>query len=175
MSVVLLVASLLLVGAGIAKAARPADTWRALSRAGLPVGRSPSTVRAGATLEVAIGVAAILIGGPVPAALVSLSYGAFAVFIATALQQGWALASCGCFGEPDSPPTVGHVVLDALLAAGAALAAIDGVSPRASIERHPATGAVTVVMALVTTGLLYLVLARLPRLKVNPAPSEGRP
>ncbi|GAC1590805.1 MAG: hypothetical protein NVS3B21_08710 [Acidimicrobiales bacterium] len=171
----LLIASLLLVGAGVAKAARPADTWRALSRAGLPVGRGPSTVRAGAAAEVVIGVTAIVVGGPIPAAMVCLSYAAFAVFITIALRQGWALASCGCFGEPDSPPTVAHVMIDALLAVGAGLSAVDGVSPREAIGRHPATGAVTVIMALVTTGLLYLVFARLPRLRVVVASSGGRP
>ncbi|GAC1307975.1 MAG: hypothetical protein NVSMB16_04230 [Acidimicrobiales bacterium] len=175
MSVVLLVASLLLVGAGLAKAVRPGDTWRALSRAGLPVGRGPATVRVGASVEVAIGVTAILVGGPVPGAMVCLSYVAFAVFISVALGRGWALASCGCFGEPDSPPTVAHVVLDAVLAAGSALAAVDGVSPRDAVTRHPGTGVVTLSMALVTTGLLYLVFARLPRLRVSPASSGGRP
>lgn len=175
MSAVLLVASLLLVGAGVAKAVRPGDTWRALARAGLPVGRGPSVVRVGASAEAAVGVTALLVGGPVPGAMVSLSYVAFAVFISVALGRGWALASCGCFGEPDSPPTVAHVVLDAILAAGAALAAVDGVSPRDAITRHPGTGAVTLTMALVTTGLLYLVFARLPRLRVSPTPTGGRP
>lgn len=169
MSGALLVAALLLAGAGIAKAWRPHDTARALRRAGLPVGRGATVVRVGAVVEILVGLAAMAVGGPLPALGVAASYGAFAVFLALALGRGWALSSCGCFGEPDTPPTPLHLVLDVALAAGAAIAASSRRAPLAEAASRPLWGAGLVSLSVITAGLLYLVMARLPRLKVVPA------
>src|SRR5579871_2899030 len=96
-----LVAAVLLVWAGAAKAWRPGDTARALAVAHLPA--TPAAVRALALVEVAVGVGAVVAGGPALAAM-ACSYGGFAAFVGVALRQGWPLSSCGCFGEPDAPP-----------------------------------------------------------------------
>lgn len=166
MSGPLLVAALLLAGAGTAKARRPHDTARALRRAGLPVGAGGGVVRTVAVAEVVIGIAAMFVSGPAPAIAVAASYGAFAVFLALALGRGWSLSSCGCFGEPDTPPTALHLVLDVALAAGAALSATARRAPLAEVAHRPLWGVGLLAVSVVTAGLVYLVMARLPHLKV---------
>lgn len=169
MSGPLLVASLLLVGAGLAKFVRPHDTARAFRRAGLPVGRGPHVVRAGAGVETVVGIAGMTIGGPVAPLAVAASYACFAGFLVLALGRGWSLSSCGCFGEPDTRPTPLHVALDAVLAVGATAAVVDGRSPLSLALSRPIWGAGLFTLAVITAGLAYLVLARLPLLKVVPS------
>lgn len=165
MSGALMVASLLLIGAGGAKVVRPHDTVRAMRGAGLPVG--VRLVRSGALLEVGIGCAALTIGGPLPAGAVGVSYLGFAAFLAVAIGRGWSLSSCGCFGQPDTPPTPMHIVVDVVLAAGAGLAASGRGAPAlAVVAARPFPGVVTIAMATVTAGLVYLVLSRLPELEL---------
>jgi hypothetical protein len=156
-----LAAVILLGAAGIAKAIRPSDTSNALRRAGLRVGSG--AVRAGALAEVAVAAAALLAPGAVTGALVAAAYASFAGFIVVALRKDWPLASCGCFGRPDTPPTVAHAALDAGAAASAlwwALAWSGGaaVSRLGRLFFHqPWHGAPLVLVALVVAGLAYLV------------------
>jgi hypothetical protein len=152
----LLVGCLLLVGAGAAKTWRPYDTARALHV-------SPALVRAGAAIEVLAGAGAATVGGVVLTAAVAVSYAAFGGFVLVALARGWPLSSCGCFGEPDSPPTVLHVVVDAVLAL-VALGAIGTQAPLRAAWHRPGWGAAMVLVSMVTAGLAYLALTRLPRL-----------
>lgn len=109
--------ALLLGGAGAAKVRRPYDSAVALRAAGLPA--TPGRVRVAAAGEVAVAVAALAAPGPVPAALVALSYLGFAAFVAVALRRRLPLASCGCFGRPDTPPSLTHVVVNVAAAAAA--------------------------------------------------------
>ncbi len=103
-------ATILLGGAGAAKVARPADTATALRAAGLPA--APAWVRVGALVEVAVAVVALVAPGRIGGVLVAASYLGFAGFIAGALVRHWPVASCGCFGRPDTKPTVAHLVLN---------------------------------------------------------------
>ncbi len=122
-----LIAAGLLVVAGVAKAAQPGDTARAMA-ALLP--RSPSprllgwVVRAGALAEAALGAVALAFPRPITALLVALSYLCFFGVVAYARWRGGPLATCGCFGRPDTPPTFLHMVLDLALAAAAAVVAL---------------------------------------------------
>jgi hypothetical protein len=122
-----LIAAGLLVVAGVAKAARPDDTARALA-ALLPrppaLGRARSIVRVGALTEAALGAVALALPRPVTALLVALSYSCFAGVVAYVRRRGGPLATCGCFGRPDTPPTVLHLVLDLVLAAAAFVVAV---------------------------------------------------
>jgi hypothetical protein len=162
----LVAAAGLLVFAGAVKAWRPDDTARALRRAALPV--SPGLVRGFAGLEAAVGAGAVILGGPFLAGAVAVSYALFAAFVTAALLRGWPLASCGCFGESDSPPTIWHVVVDGAFALASAAAAIaGGPSPLALAARRPGWGATMVGLAMVVGGLAYLVMARLPRLRLE--------
>ena len=156
-----LAAITLLGAAGVAKALRPAETANALAAAGLPADRA--WVRAGAAGEVGLAAVAFLLPGPATGALVALTYGLFAAFIVLALRRGWALTSCGCFGQPDSPPTVAHAVLNAGAAACAVWWAVAwpagyGFSHLVRLFSHqPWHGGPLVFMSAVVVGLAYLI------------------
>jgi hypothetical protein len=156
-----LAAIALLGAAGVAKVMRPTDTSNALSAAGFPVGRN--WVRVGAAAETALAVAAFFVPGPATGALVALTYALFAGFIVVALQRGWALTSCGCFGRPDTPPTVAHAVLNAAAAASAvwwaaAWPAGYGWSHLVRVFSHqPWHGGPLLLVSAVVAGLAYVL------------------
>jgi hypothetical protein len=114
-----LVAAGLLAVAGAAKVIDPTMTAGALREMGLP--SSAGLVRVGAAAELALGIAAIVVGGPVLWGMVALSYAAFAVFVTAALATGRPIGTCGCFGRVDTPPARWHVALNVALALGAAV------------------------------------------------------
>lgn len=153
-------AGLVLALAGAAKVARPHDTARALRAAGLP--GAASLVRAGAAAEVVIGVAAVVTGSRLASALVAVSYLAFAVFVGQALMRRLPLATCGCMGEPDSPPTIAHVVIDLGLATVAAVAVVDPVTDVGhQLRAHPAEAVVLAALVAVAVHLTVTVLTAL--------------
>jgi hypothetical protein len=161
-------AALVLGVAGLTKMVRPHDTARALRVAGLPA--SPAVVRVGAAVEVAVAVAAWAAPGPVPAAAVAASYLAFAGFVALALVRGWPLATCGCFGRPDTPPRSVHVVIDAVAGAAALGWLVVGRGPAGPVVGgRAALIATTAVLAL----LAYLVLTTPPG-PARSVPGTGR-
>src|SRR6476469_1685085 len=90
-----LAAALLLVVAGVAKAIDPLSLVRALRAAGL-------TIRAPVLMRFVRAVAA--------------SYAGFTLFVLQALRTGSPLASCGCFGKADTPPTRLHAIVTGALA-----------------------------------------------------------
>ncbi|MFZ0251289.1 MAG: MauE/DoxX family redox-associated membrane protein [Acidimicrobiales bacterium] len=121
-----LVAAGLLCVAGAAKVLRPDDTARAMATllpGPPPAGLMRWLVRAGAMAEAALGAAAIALPRPATAALVALSYAAFFGVVVYARLRGRPLATCGCFGRPDTPPTALHLVIDVVLAGAAAAVA----------------------------------------------------
>lgn len=155
--------ALLLALAGVAKAVRPMPTVRALRSVSLP--GSVVAVRLLGAGEAVLAFTALMVAGPVPAALIALSYAAFAGFVLYARTRGGSISSCGCFGKPDSPPTVAHIVVNvaaALIAAAAA--AWPAGSPLHELAGSPAAGVALALLILVTTGLAYLALAEWPRL-----------
>lgn len=127
-----LVAAGLLCVAGLAKARRPDDTARALAPLlpGSPPLRAMRwTVRLAALAEATLGAVAIVFPRPATAALVALSYLCFFGLVAEARRRGGPLATCGCFGRPDTPPTALHLVMDFALGVVAVIVA-------ASAPRH---------------------------------------
>jgi hypothetical protein len=158
-----LIAAGLLVVAGVAKAARPDDTARAMT-ALLP-GTPPLLpmrwlVRAGALAEAALGLVAIAFPRPITAALVACSYVGFAGVVTIARWRGGPLATCGCFGRPDTPPTVLHLVFDLVLAAAALAVAVtaSGSSVLASVLSHMPWAGIPLLFAS-AVGLWLSVLA----------------
>jgi hypothetical protein len=143
---------LLLLVAGGAKAADPTRTAGALAALGWP--SSPALVRAGAVVEALVGAAALILGGLVVATLVTASYAALAVFVGLALRADTPVASCGCFGQEDTPPSVAHVVTNVVLALGALGAAAAGATPVADAS------APEVVAAVAVGALAYVVLTQ---------------
>lgn len=157
------VASALLALAGGAKLARPEPTVGALRSVGVPANRA--LAQAFGLSEVLLGSTAVVIGGAFAAALVALAYLAFAGFVAVALRKGGAVASCGCFGTDDSPPTVVHLALNTLAAAAAIGAALGGVGGIVTvIADQPAYGVPFVGFVVIGTWFAYLALSVLPTL-----------
>jgi hypothetical protein len=148
---------------GAAKAVRPDDTARALRALRLPHARW--LVRVGGAVEVVIALGALVVGGPMAAALVALSYVVFAAFVVAARRSGTPLSSCGCFGRIDTPPTTLHVVLD-LVAAGVAAAVAFGQPPVALadvVADQPLLGIPFLLLAVTGTYLVFLAFTALPK------------
>jgi hypothetical protein len=169
-----LIGCVLLVAAGAAKAARPDDTARALLLI-VPIRLRPlvhfralrTLIRILATGEVAVGILGVLFPRPLTGALVGVSYIAFAGVIAYARAHGGALASCGCFGTPDTPATYLHVAIDLAIGGSAvavALEASTGGSLVNVLARQPLHGLPLLALTAVGTGTAYLSLSGLARL-----------
>lgn len=157
-----LAAALLLVVAGVAKAMDPLPLARALRLAGVPL-RGPVLtpfVRVGALAEAGIGGAAVVWPGTLTATAIALSYAGFTLFVLRALRRGSPLATCGCFGATDTPPSRTHVAVTATLAGMAGAVAV---SP-GDLVLGPALLAVIGVLGY----LLYVVLAVLPLAQTRP-------
>jgi hypothetical protein len=173
-----LIAAGLLVVAGMAKAARPDDTARAM--AALLPGSPPLRplrwlVRTGALAEAALGAVAIVFPRPLTAALVALSYLAFAGVVALARWRGGPLATCGCFGRPDTPPTALHLILDLALAGAAAAVAVGATSAgtlAAQLAHQPWAGAPLLFVSAVGLWLTALALSALAALTAARRPSR---
>ena len=101
-------AALLAIG-GTSKLFRPANASHALRGLRLPA--APLGVRLLAVAEIGVAVGALAGGGPLAWLLVAAAYMGFAGFVALAMSRGGAVSSCGCFGAPDTPPTVVHVLV----------------------------------------------------------------
>ena len=159
------IAATLLVAGGLLKTARPADTATALRQSGLPA--TPLLVRVGGLVEAGIGIAALITGDRVTAVLVAASYAAFVVFVAVALRRQTPLASCGCFGKEDSPPTRLHVVLTGAAAAAAVAVAVQpGTGLGAVIRAQPLAGVPYLVLLVCGVAFAYLALTSLPKVLV---------
>ena len=177
---------LLLVGAGLAKVLRPADTARALAAVSAghgattrrlgPVG-ARRVVRLGAAAEAGLGLVGLLVLDSAIAGALALSYGAFAAYVVVARRRGGPLATCGCFGTPDTPATRLHVVVNLGLATAAlAVAVAVAVARNAGataltphvvagvLRRQPWHGVPLVLAALACAWCLFHVLSTLPRL-----------
>jgi hypothetical protein len=189
------VAAGLLVVAGVAKALRPDDTARALAElaagpgGGLRRAADGRTValrvarrlvRAGALAEAALGLVALALPRPVTAAFVAASYCVFAVVIALARHRGGALATCGCFGRPDTPPTAVHLIVNLVLGTGAlavAVSASGGGTLSAALAHQPWAGLPLLFVSAVGLWLTALALSALAALEgasrlVRPASAE---
>jgi hypothetical protein len=150
---------IVLAGAGLFKLAQPSDTARALAGAGLPARRS--LVRAGAGVELGVALLALLWSGRLGGVLVAASYTAFTVFVVAAVNRGWPLSSCGCFGKQDSRPSYVHAALDAGAAACAIMWAVsDPGSLRSVLASGTSVGISQAVVAIVVAGLAYAVWTR---------------
>ncbi|HZM55698.1 MAG TPA: MauE/DoxX family redox-associated membrane protein [Acidimicrobiales bacterium] len=162
------VACVLLVVAGIAKAIRPDDTARALAAATpLPMPLLRGVIRCGSIAEAALGAMALALPRTVSAGLVALSYLCFASVVAYARSKGGAISSCGCFGTPDTPATTLHVVVDVALGIAAALVASAG--PTGSIasvlSSQPLHGVPLVMVSGLCAWLTYLAISVLAELE----------
>jgi hypothetical protein len=111
----LLVASVVLCMAGIAKLRAPDAASRALAGGRLPAGRG--SVRLFALAELALGVFSLISPNRFTAAAVCLVFLLFTVLSALLASRA---SSCGCFGADDAPATVFQSLLSAAFALAAA-------------------------------------------------------
>lgn len=156
------IAALLLVGGGVAKVVDPVDTVGALRGAG--VRASSPMVRIGAMAEVAVGCFALAVGSRTAAVLVGLSYLAFTVFVARAIVKELPIASCGCFGREDTPPSVVHLGVNLCAVAAAAAVALDpGAGIADVVSEQPLAGAPFALLVCVGTYAAFVALTALPR------------
>lgn len=102
--------SVLLIITGVAKIARPHDVERALTSLGLP--RVPFAGTMIGLVEVGVGVTAFVF--PMALVLQGIAYLIFAGWILAALRADVPLASCGCLGKDDTPPSWGHLSLNVI-------------------------------------------------------------
>lgn len=152
-------AAVLLVVAGLAKLSRPAP-----GVADLLGFRAPTPlVRLVGGSEVAIGVAALLVGGPLAWA-VGLLYASFAVIVLRAVLA--QARSCGCFGRLEAPPSWVHVGGNLALAAVSFVAAATGRAPVPAIVQEigdsPVVGAALAAEIVVVAGLSLVCFTALP-------------
>jgi len=170
-----LAAAALLAVAGAAKVLDPAPLVRALRSVGLRL--PPRVVRVGAGAEAGLGAAALLTGSRPAALLVALSYAAFTGFVLLALARGGVLASCGCFGKQDVPPTRTHAALTGALAVVAAAVAVRPVGDLPTLlAGSPGAGVPLLLATAAVAAVLYLALALLPLLTdaTRPAAQAAR-
>ena len=150
---------MLLVAAGAAKLSRPTQ-----GVADLLGFRAPAPlVRLVGGSEVAIGVVALLVGGPLAWA-VGLIYVSFAVIVLRAVLV--EARSCGCFGRLDAPPSWVHVGGNLALAAVSFAAAGEARPPAAVIMEtlvdSPAAGVALALEIIVVAGLALVAFTALP-------------
>jgi hypothetical protein len=139
----------------------PANTVGALRSIGRRV--RPVTVRAFGAGETALGIAALITGARVLAALVALSYAAFSVFLVVALRSGGAVSSCGCIGRADTPPTRSHLTVTIALTVTSAAAAAVGADGLSTIG-WSASAVATLCFTALASWLVWLVFTALPHL-----------
>ena len=153
----------LLVWSGVRKLADPDPTSGALRAAGLP--SSKVTVIGLGAIEIVVGAMALLATHPLAAWAVGLVYAGFAGFVALALSRRLPIASCGCFGRADTPPTWVHLAIN-LAAVGGAMAIATGGGPSlpSVLAQQPMAGIAYLGFLSIGVYCLYLLLSELPRL-----------
>jgi uncharacterized protein YjeT (DUF2065 family) len=103
------------------------------------------------------------------AAVMPMPLGAIRTLVRTGavvLARGGPLASCGCFGRPDTPATRLHVIVNIALAASSAAVAAT-VNPGwlpTILAAQPWHGVPLVLLSLLCAWLSFLVLSRLAEL-----------
>src|SRR5688572_9643364 len=108
----------------------------------LPRRHARAAVRVGATAEAALGIVGIARPSAVAATAVAATYLAFTAYVLWLRRTSGSLASCGCFGTPDTVPTSSHVVVNVALTVAASIVAAtsDGAGLTALLDSQPGAG-----------------------------------
>ena len=166
---VVYVAGVLLAVSGIAKLRDPRPTAQSLYTAGWP--SATAIIRAFGLAEVAGFVLLLARGRPGAIAEAAL-YGVFFLFIASTLIRKVSLASCGCAGATETPPSWAHAIMNALVTVAAAAVAVTRLGSVDSIvSRLGGLTAVFLIAAAATAWLTYLTVTAAPRLFARPVPA----
>lgn len=142
-----------LLVSGAFKLVQPAGVAGAVQTLGVKMPRWGGRLIGSA--EIAAGAAGLAAPGPIPAIAVGVAYLAFAVVVVALMRRGDA--SCGCFGQIESPPSGLHVAIDV----GAAISALGFTAATSSsvfeYSRALAWGEAVAFFALVAIGVLCTV------------------
>ncbi|MEI6701176.1 MAG: MauE/DoxX family redox-associated membrane protein [Actinomycetota bacterium] len=157
------VASLLLVGAGVAKVVRPDPAVASMRSLGLP--SSQALVRVGAGCEALLGSWSIATGSSWAVTLVTISYLAFAIFLAFA-RRSPDVASCGCFGQDGSPPTIRQIAVDLVVAVGCGIALL-AESPPLRVLLHRSLFLGLMFSGIAVLGAWFFVLVLDPPVRAD--------
>lgn len=115
----------LLIVTGVAKAARPADTARGLRELGIPGGLL--FVRLLAIGEIGLGTWVLTTMNFRALILQGVLYSLFGLWVWFAIRLDVPMASCGCLGREDTPPYLGHLIMNVVAAmTSVAVAGFDG-------------------------------------------------
>jgi uncharacterized membrane protein YphA (DoxX/SURF4 family) len=154
--------SVLLAIAGWMKLYRPGFTAGAIRAVGIPA--SDVIVRVLGAAELGVGIWAAMTGARAAAATVGMFYLGFTVFVVLALRNDSPISSCGCFGSEDTPPNIGHVLLDVSAATVAFWAALSPPGPWVGMIGEPMSAIVPFLLFTgATVYLLYAIVNVLPR------------
>jgi len=170
----LLAAALLLAVAGLAKVRAP-RARSALAAAGLPGARLlPGRLsnRLLGLMELAVAVAAVLLGGRPQALLIAVGYAVLAVLSArmVAAEVG---QDCGCFARP-APVSHWHTAVNAIAAGfGVAGLAVPARPLLSTLADEPVIGGALLVAAAALAYLGYLTMTALPALRSAAVRLEG--
>ena len=102
----------------------------------------------------------------------AILYAGFGLFVALALYRRIPIASCGCFGKVDTPPSVLHLALNAAgLGAGSWAAVNHSASLASVLADQPLIGLPYLGLLAAGTYAAFLLLTALPGL--SPARLAG--
>ena len=156
------IAAVIVVIGGALKIGTPAATQSALRALSLPDNRF--LVQLMGVGEVAVATAMLAFGGPIAAALLVVAYLLFAGFVIAAKRSSAGLASCGCFGSVDTPPSVVHVVVNLASAAVLGAAIFWPVDDLGSVVgEQPWLGVPFLGIVALGTWLVYVMITLLPQ------------
>jgi hypothetical protein len=161
--------ALLLAAAGLAKIFRPDPTGRAIRAVAMPRAAflgSTAMVRMLGLIEVLVGTAVLGVSGPIPAALLAVSYLVLTVVAAVMIGQA-PTADCGCFGASAEPVSRWHIAVNAaytLIAASAVAWPQNGVV--GALESVGAAVIAVFGLAVLLAWLSYQLMTSLPALLV---------
>ncbi len=154
--------------AGLAKVVSPLPTRSALTSIGLTV--PAPAVRVLGSIEVALAVATVVVGGTVLPMLVGAVHLVFAGVVALIMRRGGP--SCGCFGSLDTPVSGLHIGSN-LVAAAVAFAAVGAAGLTDVLADQPGAGVAYVVAVMAGTAAAVSVLTLLPRLAPHTLPAPA--
>ena len=173
-AVMAFVAAALLVASGLAKAARPLPTSRAMYAAGLP--GDAWIARGIGAIEIVVG--AWFLASPSTAAGVALAvlYASFAGVVGFLLVARPEATSCGCAGTTDVPPSRIHLTLNVVAVAAAVAASIDPPASLVATLTSLGAAAIPFVVGLVTAaGLAVAAVTDLPPALSSYRRPDGHP
>jgi hypothetical protein len=154
---------LVLLAAGIAKAARPNELAVPLrARLDMPTNAARAAVRVAAVVEVLVGALGLVAPSAMTAAAVAVSYAAFTTYVVALRAGATPLASCGCFGTPDTPATRAHIAVTALFALAAFAEVVSSPSGglRSVVADQPGGGVPLLLASATVAGFAIVVLTR---------------